>query len=259
MASEPLAVPTETLIRLVRPSLVVLCGPSACGKSTFAKKHFRPTQIISSDWARSAVCDDERDQRFNAQAFDLVHFIVHQRLVLNRLCVVDSTALTAQARRDLLALAKRNQVPATMIIFHVPLETCAARDEMRERSVGRPVIEKQFQNFALSLNTIRQEGFEQVVELHNGDIETVRFEIQFRPLLRPQRADTKLPPWTNQGRNLNHRSSGESPANGSAAPKPSALISPQPSVNPLPPPTPNPPTSQPSRQSDAVSVAAGKK
>src|SRR5208337_3786605 len=90
------------LVRLLRPSIVVLCGPAACGKSTFAERHFRPTQIISSDWARARVCDDDRDQRFNSQAFALVHFLVEQRLTLNRLCVVDSTALTGQARKDLL-------------------------------------------------------------------------------------------------------------------------------------------------------------
>src|SRR5215467_3541783 len=116
------AVDGKTL-RLLRPSIVVLCGPAACGKSTFADKHFRPTQVISSDRARARVCDDERDQRFNTQAFALVHFLVDQRLMLNRLCVVDSTALTMQARRNLLELARRYQVPSTVLCFDVPLET----------------------------------------------------------------------------------------------------------------------------------------
>ena len=88
----------EKRVRLIRPSIVLLCGPAACGKSTFAERHFRPTQIISSDWARARVCDDERDQRFQAQAFALVHTLTEIRLGLNRLCVVDSTALTAHHR-----------------------------------------------------------------------------------------------------------------------------------------------------------------
>ncbi len=73
----------EPMIRLVRPSIVVLCGPAACGKSTFAARHFRPTQVISSDAARALVCDDERDQRFQAQAFALIHFLIGQRLSIN--------------------------------------------------------------------------------------------------------------------------------------------------------------------------------
>src|SRR2546427_9925013 len=87
---------SERVIRLVRPSVVALCGPAACGKSAFAARHFRPTQIISSDRCRALVCDDEQDQRFQTQAFALLHFLVEQRLGVNRLCVVDSTALRSE-------------------------------------------------------------------------------------------------------------------------------------------------------------------
>ncbi|MGD1100431.1 MAG: AAA family ATPase [Terriglobia bacterium] len=184
-------------LRLLRPSIVVLCGPAACGKSTFAIRHFRPTQIISSDWARAYVCDDERDQRFNAQAFALVHFLVEQRLTVNRLCVVDSTALTPQSRKELLDLARKHQVPATLMLFNVPLETCIERDEKRERSVGRVIVERQYQAFEQTKATIRQEGFGQVEELQDGDLEKVQIEILFRPVVppvqRPQRPDPGAP------------------------------------------------------------------
>ncbi len=176
-------------LRLLRPSIVVLCGPSACGKSTFAQRHFRPTQIISSDCARALVCDDERDQLFNTQAFALVHFLVEQRLTLNRLCVVDSTALTTQARKDLLNLAKKCQVPTALILFDVPLVTCVERDAKRERSVGQSIVERQFQSFEASRDAIRHEGFDQVIEFHGDDAEKVQIEILFRPVQRPQRVD----------------------------------------------------------------------
>lgn len=172
------------LIRLVRPSIVVLCGPAACGKSTFAEKHFRPTQVISSDWARAWVCDDDRDQRFNSQAFALVHFLVNQRLLLNRLCVVDSTALTLPARKELLELAKQFQVPTTLMYFKVPLETCLQRDEKRERTVGRAVIERQYQAFEQVQTTLQQEGFDQVIELNAENVDKVQIEILFRPAVR---------------------------------------------------------------------------
>ena len=177
---------SEKPLRLLRPSIVVLCGPAACGKSTFAARHFRPTQIISSDWARACICDDERDQRYNAQAFALVHFLVEQRLMVNRLCVVDSTALTTQARRKLVELAKKHHVPTTLLLFDVPLETCIQRDEKRERSVGRAIVERHYQAFKLAQEAIPQEGFDQIVEIRDDDLEMIHIEVLFRPIAPPQ-------------------------------------------------------------------------
>src|SRR6266566_819333 len=125
----------ERVVRLVRPSIVVLCGPAGCGKSTFAASHFRPTQLISSDQCRALVCDDEQDQRFQTQAFALLHFLVEQRLGVNRLCVVDSTGLTQGARKSLLELARRYRVPCVVFLFETPLAVCVARDARDRKSV----------------------------------------------------------------------------------------------------------------------------
>jgi len=189
MAQEPTANQSqEKRVRLVRPSIVLLCGPAACGKSTFARKHFRPTQIISSDWARGWVCDDERDQRFQAQAFALVHYLTELRLGLNRLCVVDSTALAPPHRREYLELARRFQVPCVVILFDVSLEKCVERDLSRERTVGSPVIERQYLAFGQTKADIRKEGFDQIIELGEGDQDKVQIEIIFRPI--PQLPET---------------------------------------------------------------------
>jgi predicted kinase len=179
-------------IRLVRPSVVVLSGPAACGKSTFAARHFRPTQIISSDHCRALVSDDERDQRFQPQAFALLHAIIEQRLSINRMCVVDSTALTPAARWSLLDLARKFRVPCVAVVFDVPIETCVARDRARAssdaksggRSVGESVIERQYQLFELAKPAIRQEGFDQVIELADADLDRVEIEVVFRPAPR---------------------------------------------------------------------------
>lgn len=181
----------QRTLRLVRPSVVVLCGPAACGKSTFAARHFRATQIISSDRARGQVCDDERDQRFQMQAFALAHFIVEQRLTINRLCVVDSTALTQPARKSLLDLARKYQVPCVILLFDVLLEACVERDQRRERTVGRAAIQRQFQLFEQVKSTIHQEGFDQVVWLAGEELEKVQIEVLFRPVPRPPAASSR--------------------------------------------------------------------
>jgi len=183
----------EKRVRLVRPSIVLLCGPAACGKSTFAQRHFRPTQVISSDWARGRVCDDERDQRFQTQAFALVHYLTDLRLGLNRLCVVDSTALTPAHRKEYLELAKRFQVPCVVFLFDVPLEKCIERDRLRERTVGSPAIERHYQAFSQTKTDIRQEGFDQVIELRDEDLDKVQIEIIFRPVAQPAGPPARRP------------------------------------------------------------------
>jgi len=194
MAEEPTVNPSqEKRVRLIRPSIVLLCGPAACGKSTFAQRHFRPTHIISSDWARGRVCDDERDQRFNTQAFALVRCLTELRLGLNRLCVVDSTALAPPHRREFVELAKRFQVPSVIFLFDVPLETCVERDRQRERSVGAAVIERHYLAFGQTKTDVRQEGFDQIIELSDSDLDKVQIEIVFRPISQAAPAPGRRP------------------------------------------------------------------
>ena len=49
-------------IKIPELSLVVLIGISGSGKSSFAKKHFKRTEILSSDECRALVSDDENSQ-----------------------------------------------------------------------------------------------------------------------------------------------------------------------------------------------------
>jgi predicted kinase len=48
-------------------SLVVLVGASSSGKSTFARKHFKPTEVISADKCRAMVADDENAMDVNKE------------------------------------------------------------------------------------------------------------------------------------------------------------------------------------------------
>ncbi len=177
-----MALEHERTIRVLRPSVIVLCGPAACGKSTFATRHFRPTHIISSDFCRQLVCDDERDQRYHSQTFALVNFLIGQRLSINRLCVVDSTALTPGARKSLLELGRKYRVRTELFLFDIPLEKCLERDSMRQRSVGPKVIEEHYRLFQQAKSAVRSEGFDQIVEFHEEDFNSVCFEILYRPV-----------------------------------------------------------------------------
>ena len=85
--------------------LVVLVGVSGSGKSTFARTHFKPTEVVSSDFCRGLVADDENDQSATPDAFDVLHYIVGTRLRRGLLTVVDATNVQ-QARPRLAGEAR---------------------------------------------------------------------------------------------------------------------------------------------------------
>src|SRR5438874_11341799 len=93
-------------LRIPKLSLVVLIGPSGSGKSTFARQHFKPTEVLSSDFCRGLVSDNENDQAATNDAFDVLHFVAAKRLAAGRLTVVDATNVQEEARRPLVALAR---------------------------------------------------------------------------------------------------------------------------------------------------------
>src|SRR5919202_1743592 len=98
-------------------ALVVLIGPSGAGKSTFARRHFKPTEVISSDFCRGLVSDDENDQSATRDAFDVLHYIAGKRLAAGRRTVVDATSVQQDARRQLLDLARQYDVLPIAIVL----------------------------------------------------------------------------------------------------------------------------------------------
>ena len=84
-------------ITIPTPSLVLLIGPSGAGKSTFARAHFKPTEVISSDYCRGLVSDDENSLAATDDAFAVLHFIAAKRLANARLTVIDATATAVLA------------------------------------------------------------------------------------------------------------------------------------------------------------------
>jgi protein phosphatase len=170
-------------------SLVVLVGVSGSGKSTFAARHFRPTEVLSSDFCRGLVSDDENDQGATTDAFDVLHYVAGKRLAAGRLTVVDATNVQPEARRPLVALAKHHHVLAVAIVLDVPEAVCAERNAARaERSFGPHVLRNQRSQLRRSMGNLRREGFHRVVFLHGaGEVDAATIERQ--PLWTDRRHD----------------------------------------------------------------------
>jgi protein phosphatase len=144
-------------------SLVVLVGVSGAGKSTFARAHFKPTEVISSDYCRGLVADDENDQSATPDAFDVLHYIAGKRLAAGRLTVVDATSVQPEARAPLVALAREHDVLPVAIVLDLPSSVCEARNARRpDRDFGAHVIRRQHAALRKSVKNLQREGFRAV-------------------------------------------------------------------------------------------------
>ncbi|MCY4058516.1 MAG: AAA family ATPase, partial [Gammaproteobacteria bacterium] len=140
--------------------LVVLVGASGSGKSTFAGKHFAPTEVISSDTCRALVSDDANDQSATRDAFELLEFIARKRLAARRLTVVDATNVRPEDRAKLVRLAREFHAFAVAIVFDLPERVCQERNAQRpDRDFGPRVVHNHVRLLRRSLKRLGREGF----------------------------------------------------------------------------------------------------
>ncbi len=144
-------------------SLVVLIGVSGSGKSTFARKHFKATEILSSDYCRGLVSDDENNQAATKDAFEVLHFIARKRLAAGKLTVVDATNVQPESRRAFVEIAREFHCLPVAIILDLPERVAHNRNKNRpERDFGPHVIRQQSQQLHRSLRGLEREGFRHI-------------------------------------------------------------------------------------------------
>ena len=169
-------------ISIPRFSLVLLVGPAGSGKSTFARRHFKRTEVLSADFFRGLVSDDENDQRVSRDAFDALRFVTAKRLARRRLTVIDATNVRRSLRRPLIELAHAHRAYVAAIVFQLPEELCLARDAQRSgRWVGADVIRRQAQALRHAVERLPEEGFGDVHLLTTPE-EVAAVRIERRPM-----------------------------------------------------------------------------
>ncbi|RPI74391.1 MAG: polynucleotide kinase-phosphatase, partial [Desulfobacteraceae bacterium] len=171
-----------TVLKIPKLSLIVLVGISGSGKSSFARKHFKPTEILSSDYCRALVSDDENDQKATKDAFEVLHFIASKRLAAGKLVVIDATNVQAEARKPLVELARKYHVLPVALVFDLPEKTCEERNKGRtDRNFGKHVLRQQSSQLKQSLRKIKFEGFRHMFRLRTEE-EVDAAQIEFVPL-----------------------------------------------------------------------------
>jgi predicted kinase len=138
--------------------LIITVGLPGSGKSTYLAR--LGANAISSDEIRRLIADDPHDQTINARVFGVIRYLVRQRILAGRpVTYVDATHLTIWERKPYAKLAQRHGCQLEALFFDVPVETCIARNQARERVVPEDAIRK----MALSLvPPCIEEGFDEV-------------------------------------------------------------------------------------------------
>jgi protein phosphatase len=170
-------------------SLVALVGTSGSGKSTFARKHFAPTEVLSSDFCRGLVSDDENNQASTPDAFAVLNFIASRRLARGKLVVVDATNVQVEARKPLVALAREHHVIPVAIVFDVPERLCEDRNRGRsDRNFGPHVIKQQSSQLRRSLRGLEREGFRHI-HILRSESDVAAAEIERQPLWNNRKSE----------------------------------------------------------------------
>lgn len=158
------------IIEAPDPSVILIAGPSGAGKTTFARTHFRATEILSSDHFRALVCDDESNQCATADAFDCLYFVANRRLHNRRLTVIDATNVRPQDRKGFVELATNFGVPAIAIVLNIHEQVCHERNRTRSgRGFGPEIVHTQISQLQRDLANLEAEGFRPVYVLDSPE------------------------------------------------------------------------------------------
>ncbi|MDR1838144.1 MAG: polynucleotide kinase-phosphatase [Treponema sp.] len=171
-------------MRIEIPELcvVALVGVSSSGKSTFAKSHFKATEVLSSDYFRALVSDDENNQAVTPHAFDALYYVANKRLELGLLTVIDATNVQAHARTQVLRLAKEQNCLAVAIVLDIPEKIIRERNKKRpSRNLGGNIIARQISQLRQSIRHLQKEGF-RYVHILSDEEEIANVEIVRTPL-----------------------------------------------------------------------------
>lgn len=140
--------------------LVALIGGTSSGKTSFALEHFKSTEVLSSDFFRGMVCDDENSQSVSGDAFDLLYYAANKRLSNMKLTVIDATNIQQSARKQVIDLAREQNVHAAAIVLNIPEEIMQQRNKARpERNFPERVIRQHCRDVKRSIRGLKREGF----------------------------------------------------------------------------------------------------
>lgn len=172
-------------------SLVVLVGPPASGKSTWAAQRFPADQVVSSDALRAVVGTGQHDQRASKDAFDVLDLVIERRLRRGLTTVVDSLGTDAKRRRRWVAAAAAAGRPCVAVVFDTDAATCRARNRGRRRPIPSGVMTSMLARWPDVRASLADDGF---AALHPpGDVAVVAPDLVEAPAAAARQQESPMP------------------------------------------------------------------
>ncbi len=153
--NEPLALPS--------PVVVVLVGPGASGKTTWAAAHFPPDAVVSSDRLRALVGAGEDDIAASTDALALLDDVVRQRIGRQLTTVIDTLGLDDDRRARWRDLARAGGLSVVAVAFDTPPAQCREWNRGRPKQIPTAVLDSQLRTYRQVRDRLAEEGYDAVL------------------------------------------------------------------------------------------------
>ena len=132
--------------------------------------------MLSTDFFRALIADDENDQSATPNAFYLLRYVAERRLRRGLLSVIDATNVETRSRTVWVRSARAHDVPALAVVLDLPAAVLVARSR-RHRALSSEAIMAQHRSLEESLSRVDDEGFDRVIVLRSeADVDGVGVE-----------------------------------------------------------------------------------
>jgi len=146
-----------------RPMLIVLCGPSHAGKTTFTQKLGDNFTVISPDEIRKRLSIRFGDSKHEAKVWDIYESVKCKALKGGGNVVLDACHISKRARWHSLQ-GPNDQHRKICVVFDLPLRTIQQRC-LKEKRMSLEEAErmwKDFQDNKPATPELKREGFDEV-------------------------------------------------------------------------------------------------
>ena len=153
----------DDALNLPSPCLVILVGPGASGKSTWAAEHFPPDCVVSSDRLRAVVGEGDDDLAASTDAFAVLDEIVQRRVARRLTTVIDTLGLDPRRRQAWRDLARGHGVACVAVAFDTPAAECRTRNRSRAKRIPVEVLTSQLRAWPKTRDALSAEGYDAVL------------------------------------------------------------------------------------------------